>query len=50
MDVVLDQLKEKIARELKDSGDLESVLERVVNRDIDPYQASDIILSKLMKL
>lgn len=50
MDVVLDQLKEKIAGELKDSGDLESVLERVVNRDIDPYQASDIILHTLMKL
>lgn len=49
VEVVLEQLKQKITREFKESGNFEEILEKVVKREIDPYQASEVILSALIR-
>ncbi|MBO8168767.1 MAG: methylmalonyl Co-A mutase-associated GTPase MeaB [Thermoanaerobacteraceae bacterium] len=49
VEVVLEQLKQKITREFKESGNFEETLEKVVKREIDPYQASEVILGALIR-
>jgi len=49
VEVVLERLKQRIGREFKDSGEFEQTLEKVINREIDPYHASDIILERMVR-